>query len=118
MVLETNTDGQLLIQDEFSYMPENLSGYAKGKFKYSETLSIVMIGEDVYIIEHTDLNKTIQVPLKGDGYYHVEYIVIPTKKWYDSALEKLSEFDVEIIDDIPSINYKKIKENKIKVQQK
>lgn len=37
------------------------------------------------------------------------------KKWYDSALEKLSEFDVEIIDDIPSINYKKIKENKIKV---
>ena len=31
------------------------------------------------------------------------------KKWYDFALEKLSEFDVEIIDDIPSINYKKIK---------
>ena len=31
------------------------------------------------------------------------------KKWYDSALEKLSEFDVEIIDDIPSINYKKNK---------
>ena len=29
------------------------------------------------------------------------------KKWYDFALEKLSEFDVEIIDDIPSINYKK-----------
>ena len=37
------------------------------------------------------------------------------KKWYDLALEKLSQFDVEIIDDIPSINYKKIKENKIKV---
>ena len=37
------------------------------------------------------------------------------KKWYDLALEKLSEFDVEIIDDIPLIDYKKIKENKIKV---
>lgn len=37
------------------------------------------------------------------------------KKWYDLALEKLSQFDIEIIDDIPSIDYKKIKENKIKV---
>lgn len=89
MVFETNTGDQLVIHDEFSYMPENLSGYAKGKFKYSETLSIVMIGEDVYIVEHTDSNKIIQVPLKGDGYYHIEYIVIPTKKWYDSAPEQV-----------------------------
>ena len=37
------------------------------------------------------------------------------KKWDDLALKKLSQFDVEIIDDIPSIDYKKIKENKIKV---
>ena len=40
------------------------------------------------------------------------------KKWYDFALEKLSEFDVEIIDDVPSIDYKKIKAEKIKVWQK
>ena len=39
------------------------------------------------------------------------------KKWYDFALEKLSEFDVEIIDDVPSIDYKKIKAEKIKVWQ-
>lgn len=85
MVLEASSDGQLIIQDTFSYQPENLMGYAKDKFKFSDTLSIVMIGENVYIVEHADLNKTIKVPLKSDGYYHVEYIVIPTKEWYDSA---------------------------------
>ena len=37
------------------------------------------------------------------------------QKLYNLALEKLSKFDVEIIDDIPSIDYKKIKENKIRV---
>lgn len=37
------------------------------------------------------------------------------QKLYNLALEKLSEFDVEIMDDIPLIDYKKIKENKIKV---
>ena len=37
------------------------------------------------------------------------------QKLYNLALEKLSEFDVEIMDDIPLTDYKKIKENKIKV---
>ena len=37
------------------------------------------------------------------------------QKLYNLALEQLSEFDVEIMDDIPLIDYKKIKENKIKV---
>ena len=45
-------------------------------------------------------------------------IYCANKKWYDFALEKLSEFDVEIIDDVPSIDYKKIKAEKIKVWQK
>ena len=33
--------------------------------------------------------------------------VIWIKKLYNLALEKLSEFDVEIMDDIPLIDYKK-----------
>lgn len=40
------------------------------------------------------------------------------QKLYNLALEKLSKFDVEIIDDVPSIDYKKIKAEKIKVWQK
>lgn len=35
------------------------------------------------------------------------------KKWYDLALEKLSKYDVEIVDDIPKIDYKKIKESRV-----
>lgn len=40
------------------------------------------------------------------------------QKLYNLALEKLSKFDVEINDDVPSIDYKKIKAEKIKVWQK
>ena len=40
------------------------------------------------------------------------------QKLYKLALEKLSKFDVEIIDDVPSIDYKKIKAEKRKVWQK
>jgi histidinol-phosphatase (PHP family) len=34
------------------------------------------------------------------------------KKYYDMAKEYLERFDVEIVDDIPRIDYKKIKENR------
>ena len=60
--------------------------------------------------------------MKGKSYQQITNILneekVLNKKWYDFALEKLSEFDAEIIDDVPSIDYKKIKAEKIKVWQK
>lgn len=87
MELQITADNYLIIQDPFNYQSELSTGYAKGSYKYSETLSIIMLTKDdedtkTYVIEHTNTNQVIKVPLSTDGHYYIEYIIIPTDKWY------------------------------------
>lgn len=89
------------------YLPEQFTGVAKDRFRCSDTVSI-----DVLILNKTDgpeiqnpvftkfnqsLNK-IKMPVKFDGWFSVCHIVIPSKEWLESELEKQTGSAVNLYD--------------------
>lgn len=106
--IHTGLNGKITIEDysqEYDqYFPENQIIQEYGRYKYSEckTLNVIMKinsgkitlidvllhdhdqlvedptapGEFLYDVERTDFT------VKKDGYYNVNHIVLPTRKWY------------------------------------
>lgn len=106
--VKTHLNGNIVIEDysnEYDqYLPENQIIQQPEYYKYSEckTLNILIKINtdkitlmDVLLHEHDqlvtdpvepekqiyDLEKT-HISLKGDGYYNIYHIVLPTKEWY------------------------------------
>lgn len=91
--ITTSNNCKLYIEDKSQYSER--SG-EKDKFSYSDTISIVTLRhnklneslyKDVIIAKHTN-NKIIEIPVNIDGYFQVVYLVLPTKDWVDSQLER------------------------------
>lgn len=94
----TNDKCQVIIQDlKEGYLAENSSVIVKGKFKYSETASISVLqhnkstGPIIQNPVYTDhsVNNPITLPVKFDGWFTVNYIVLPTREWFESATEAM-----------------------------
>lgn len=91
--ITTSDSCKVIIQDESDYLPENYIGTVKGKFKFSETvlidvLKLNKIQENIvkdYIITRDLINE---VPVKFDGWFTVEHIVLPSKEWFEKELLK------------------------------
>ena len=98
-------DGTIVItdltQETSEYVPEEteevLTRYYN--FKYSETCTLNVLKYistkeekllNVYYSEHTTDTDSIRIPLKMDGYYSVDHIVLPTTEW----LEKIKDLDL------------------------
>lgn len=79
------------------YLPETSDVTVKGRFKYSDTVSIdllqhnkstgIKLSDPVYSL-HNKVVDNITLPVKFDGWFTVLHIVLPSKEWFDKELSK------------------------------
>lgn len=94
--ITTNDCCKVIIRDNSEYLPETFTGIVKGKFKFSDTISVDVLQhnkaqETVYrdpTYTSHDIISPIQIPVKFDGWFTVVHIVLPSKKWFESELLK------------------------------
>lgn len=93
----TNAHCKVIIEDNTEYLSETSTGISKGGFKYSDTVSVV-------VLQHNKTQETvvksptydyhtsdyIEVPVGFDGWFTINYIVLPNKDWFDREREKSS----------------------------
>lgn len=92
----TSDSCKVIIQDKSEYLPESFTGIVKGKFKFSDTVSVDVlqhnkVQETVYrdpTYTPHDNSGLIQIPVKFDGWFTVIHIVLPSKQWFESELSK------------------------------
>ena len=87
---------KVTVQDDSTYLPEDSTGTVKGKFKFSETISIDVLqlnktSETVYInptyTDHTTIkNTTLQV--SSDGWFSLIHLVLPSAEWFNKEKNK------------------------------
>ena len=87
---------KVTVQDNSTYLSEDSAGTVKGKFKFSDTVSVDILQlnksqEVVYLnptfTNHSSLvNSTLQV--SSDGWYSLVHIVLPSKEWFERELNK------------------------------
>ena len=90
---------KVTVQDNSTYLSEDNVGTVKGKFKFSDTISIDILQlnksqEAIYLdptfTDHSSLgNSTLQV--SSDGWYSLVHIVLPSKEWFERELNKVSQ---------------------------
>lgn len=93
----TDLHCKVLIEDNTDYLKESSTNVSKGQFKYSETSSIIVLqhnktSETVVKaprFNHHSTNK-IEVPIEFDGWFTINYIVLPNKSWFDQEKAKQS----------------------------
>lgn len=97
ITIDTDKNCKVVVQDNTEYLPESFTGTSKGSFKYSETVSVV-------VLQHNKLQETIiknptfgdhsspylTVPIEFDGWFTVNYIVLPNKEWFYREKNKTS----------------------------
>ena len=97
ITIDTDKNCKVVIQDNTEYLPESFTGTSKGSFKYSDTISVA-------VLQHNKLQETViknptfwdhsssylTVPVEFDGWFTVNYIVLPNKEWFDRELQKTS----------------------------
>lgn len=91
------------------YLPETSDVTVKGRFKYSETVSIdllqhnksagVELQDPIYSL-HTETVKDISLPVKFDGWFTVLHIVLPNKEWFDREQAKETGSALTIYDTV------------------
>lgn len=76
------------------YLPESSQTSEIGRFKYYDTLSIIRLTLNKVsesIVKQTIFNPHlaepdyITIPTDFDGWFTLEYVVIPTKDWFDKS---------------------------------
>ena len=95
MELNINVDTQnkckIVIEDLSTYLSEEDSDFKKYLFRKSDTASMVLLYlnsiEDPKIkLAHFDS----EVPIEFDGWFTVNYIVLPTKEWVNRMINSSS----------------------------
>lgn len=94
--ITTSDSCKVIVQDLSAYLPEEQTGIVKGKFKYSDTISIDILQhnkskETVYtdpVYTSHNIADPINIPVKFDGWFTVIHLVLPTKDWFDRESSK------------------------------
>lgn len=94
--ITTSDSCKVIVQDLSAYLPEDQTGIVKGKFKYSDTISIDVLQhnkskETIYTDPVYTLHNTadpVNIPVKFDGWFTVIHLVLPTKDWFDRESSK------------------------------
>lgn len=94
--ITTSDSCKVIVQDLSQYLPESQTGIVKGKFKYSDTISIDVLQhnkskETVYtdpVYTPHNTAEPISIPVKFDGWFTVIHLVLPTKEWFDREFSK------------------------------
>lgn len=104
--IETSESCYFNIKDitcgDSGYLPESSEVEETGKFKYIDTISIVRLTlnqtsgptiKDPLFISHSTEPEYNSIPTDFDGWFTMEYIVIPTKDWFDKSSQFLQNYD-------------------------
>lgn len=87
---------KVTVQDNSTYLPEDSTGVVKGKFKFSETISIDVLqlnktSEIVYInptyTDHSTVKETT-LQVDSDGWFSLVHLVLPSVEWFNKEKAK------------------------------
>lgn len=92
----TSDSCKIMVSDISTYLAEDFSGTVKGKFKYSDTVSIDVLQhnkttETVYrdpVYTKHDTLQPINIPVEFDGWFDVIHLVLPSKEWFNREIDK------------------------------
>lgn len=92
----TSDSCKIIVSDISTYLAEDFSGTVKGKFKYSDTVSIDVLQhnkttETVYrdpIYTKHDTLQPINIPVEFDGWFDVIHLVLPSIEWFNTEASK------------------------------
>lgn len=98
IITETGESCYFNIKDitcgDSGYLPESSQVSEVGRFKYKDTIAIVRITlnktnksivESTTFIPHIIAPEYVTISTQFDGWFTLEYIVIPTKDWFDKS---------------------------------
>lgn len=117
ILIETGESCYFNIKDvtcgDSGYLPESSQTQETGRFKYSDTIGLLRLtlnksNESIMIypkvfISHNEESKSISLPTNFDGWFTIEYIVIPTKEWFDASQDQLSNYNTVYYSDSTNI---------------
>ena len=94
--ITTSDSCKIIVSDISTYLAEDFSGTVKGKFKYSDTVSIDVLQhnkttETVYrdpIYTKHDTLQPINIPVEFDGWFDVIHLVLPSIEWFNREIDK------------------------------
>lgn len=101
--IKTSNLCKVTIQDTSNYYTGDKS--VIGEFSYNDTASIDIIKlnklqetvvKDYVISLHKNQNDSIQIPIKFDGWFTIQHIVIPNKDWFDRELSNQSNSQLDL----------------------
>lgn len=91
----TDSHCKVFIEDKTEYLNESSYGVSKGSFKYSDTTSIIVLQynkiENTVVktpIYNYHVSDYIEVPIDFDGWFTVNYLVLPNKSWFEREKNK------------------------------
>lgn len=92
----TSDSCKIMVSDISTYLAEDFSGTVKGKFKYSDTVSIDVLQhnkttETVYrdpVYTKHDTLQPINIPIEFDGWFDVIHLVLPSIEWFNREIDK------------------------------
>ena len=92
----TSDSCNIIVSDISTYLAEDFSGTVKGKFKYSDTVSIDVLQhnkttETVYrdpVYTKHDTLQPINIPVEFDGWFDVIHLVLPSIEWFNREIDK------------------------------
>lgn len=104
----TNEECKVVISDISTYLAEDFSGTVKGKFKYSDTISIDVLQhnkttETVYrdpIYTKHDTLQPINIPIEFDGWFDVIHLVLPNIEWFNREADKREGSALSLYDSV------------------
>lgn len=92
--INTQNQCKITIEDLSTYLSEDDTAFKKGFFRKSDTASMTIL----YLnsIDNPEIKSThfnTEVPIEFDGWFTVNYIVLPTKEWVNQMISSSSQAD-------------------------
>ena len=92
----TSNNCKIIVSDISTYLAEDFSGTVKGKFKYSDTVSIDILQynkttETIYrdpVYTKHDTIQPINIPVEFDGWFEIIHLVLPSIEWVNKEISK------------------------------
>jgi hypothetical protein len=89
--INTQNQCKITIEDLSTYLSEDDTAFKKGFFRKSDTASMTIL----YLnsIDNPEIKSThfnTEVPIEFDGWFTVNYIVLPTKEWVNQMISSSS----------------------------
>ena len=92
----TSNNCKIIVSDISTYLAEDFSGTVKGKFKFSDTVSIDILyynktTETIYrdpVYTKHDTIQPINIPVEFDGWFEIIHLVLPSIEWVNKEISK------------------------------